>query len=446
MTEERLVARLQDPRHGWLRQLEIRHFRNICGATLTFDDQRNVIIGPSGSGKTTLLQLIAMAVASNFAGLEREEFSLVYELVSFGGVVRVVIQNRGPSDGWGLISPDGAELAIPVKTHTLLWTYEITLTSSDGTEDWVRANPSEARCGRAGSAEEADIEIVDPFRPYFLGRVFRCIDRFDRRFNEAPTVPMFLHEATSGRSGIRGSSRFDEVLGTFDAMTGRGAPARTVDAIAPPAWTVYPRDPSAFPDANASVPDCVLAASRVDATCSRHGPEHIPFLARALEVLELPNGEMHLGFVARLVGGSGGVHYDRLGFTLTLPDGVSISHERLSFGQKRVLSFFYHLAVSEDVLLADELSNGLHPAWLAACLASIAPRQAFLTTASPHLFDHLSLSFGSADELARSVVRCRREGSKVVFEPLDASAADLVFRVTKARAEGTTELLQARLF
>lgn len=57
--------------------------------------------------------------------------------------------------------------------------------------------------------------------------------------------------------------------------------------------------------------------------------------------------------------------------------GVSplVPHEHWSFGQKRLLTFFWYLACNPDVVVADELVNGLHWDWIDACVNAIGTRR-----------------------------------------------------------------------
>jgi hypothetical protein len=49
-------------------------------------------------------------------------------------------------------------------------------------------------------------------------------------------------------------------------------------------------------------------------------------------------------------------------------DASLISHERLSFGQKRLLAFLYYLEANPSVVVADELVDGLHHRWIEKCI------------------------------------------------------------------------------
>jgi len=78
-----------------------------------------------------------------------------------------------------------------------------------------------------------------------------------------------------------------------------------------------------------------------------------------------------------------------------------------SYGQKRLLSFFAISDPCPEVLIADELVNGLHHEWIRACIDEVGDRQAFLTSQNPLLLDYLE--FESAEDVQRGFVLCSRE-------------------------------------
>ncbi len=91
-------------------------------------------------------------------------------------------------------------------------------------------------------------------------------------------------------------------------------------------------------------------------------------------------------------------------FQLRTKRGGAVSHELLSYGQKRLLSFLYYVACNDTFVVADELVNGLHHAWIEVCLDAIGERQAFLTSQNPILLDFLPPA--SPEEAERRFIRC----------------------------------------
>jgi hypothetical protein len=137
--------------------------------------------------------------------------------------------------------------------------------------------------------------------------------------------------------------------------------------------------------------------------------------------------------------GGGRLEFGRFGFSFLRRDGSGVSHEHLSHGQKRLLSFLYHLDVNEDFIIADELASGLHPRWVEACVRELDDRQSFLTSQNPVLFEHFAL--GSVEDVRTSLIHCElrpREGreQRVWCNPSAETAAKLF----RAYREGSTPL------
>ena len=127
-------------------------------------------------------------------------------------------------------------------------------------------------------------------------------------------------------------------------------------------------------------------------------------------------------------------------------DDTFITHEQLSYGQKRLLFFFYYLACNTDVVIADELVNGLHHRWIATSVEAIGPRQAFLTSQNPLLLDYIPIT--STDEVRRSFVLCRsapREGPPGwIWENMSEGDAQELYNAYEVGVEHVSEILQSR--
>src|SRR5690606_23448861 len=53
--------------------------------------------------------------------------------------------------------------------------------------------------------------------------------------------------------------------------------------------------------------------------------------------------------------------YGRYEFRFVKRDGARLRPEDLSFGQQRFFAFLYYAAMHPDIVVADELTNGMHP-------------------------------------------------------------------------------------
>lgn len=120
-----------------------------------------------------------------------------------------------------------------------------------------------------------------------------------------------------------------------------------------------------------------------------------------------------------------------------------ISHKNLSYGEQRMLAFFAASAACPDIVVADELVNGLHHAWIKTCIDEIGSRQAFLTSQNPLLLDYLE--FDSADDVATGLVLCLREetanGAQLIWRNPTADEAAEFFKAYKTGIQSVSDIL-----
>jgi hypothetical protein len=132
------------------------------------------------------------------------------------------------------------------------------------------------------------------------------------------------------------------------------------------------------------------------------------FLAAAVRLFGYRSAAVHMALLEKDAGGQDGHSiYGNLRFTFERHDGSIFGHDKLSYGQKRMLSFLYYLALYPRLIIVDELVNGLHHAWIEACIEEIGDRQGILTSQNPLLLDYLT--FESADDVRRRFILCRSE-------------------------------------
>jgi hypothetical protein len=128
-------------------------------------------------------------------------------------------------------------------------------------------------------------------------------------------------------------------------------------------------------------------------------------------------------------------------------DGSQISHELLSFGQKRLFAFLWYLALREDLpVVADELLNGLHHEWIQICFDRLRDRQSFLSTQHPLLLDHIPVE--SADAARTTFVRCTLEQApngreQMVWRNFDEEEAERFFVAYQTGIQHVSEVLRS---
>ena len=143
------------------------------------------------------------------------------------------------------------------------------------------------------------------------------------------------------------------------------------------------------------------------------------------------------------------VWYGNISFLFTLPGGSQITQDALSYGQKRLLAFLYYVACNDEIIIADELVNGMHYDWIEACINEIGDRQAFLTSQNPLLLDFLS--FASPEEVQKSFIQCshapRPDGqgrAQFAWHNLSDEDAATFFRAYEAGVQHVSEILKTK--
>ncbi|WP_438013724.1 AAA family ATPase [Sorangium sp. So ce315] len=129
------------------------------------------------------------------------------------------------------------------------------------------------------------------------------------------------------------------------------------------------------------------------------------------------------------------------------PAATSIFQDQhLSYGQKRLLAFLYYLDANPSFVIADELVNGLHHAWIEECMNAIGDRQAFLTSQNPLLLDYLS--FESAEQVKESFILCRNQvdgdRERMIWRNMTDDEADMFYRAYQVGIEHVGEILRTR--
>ena len=379
-----------------LRWLKIHQFRHVEPCELHFSETYNVLLGLNGTGKTTLLEIIAAALRFDFSKMKKEAFFIEYEIELKEGTIWAAIRNEAlPAVSPSVTDDALGRLVAPVPPHRP--SAEVTLTDPQGTRR-VSINVSDAGC----QVSAGDKVRNSPLRANTLfGSTFLV------------SLVQFLAVSLIGEWRWLISAlglwfrinRFDEALGFLRLITGAST---RVD--------VKRRDGEIFDGpttANGPVPESLRGELErqarewktvepvVTLTSGR-----VDLLAQIAAILNFTSVQVrltHLG--TEVTGPDETVIYGEMKFMLERPDGSVISHELLSYGQKRALSFLYYLAVNKRTVIADELVDGLHHSWIEECIEAIGDRQCFLASQNPLLLDYLE--FKSIDQVRTSFVQCR---------------------------------------
>lgn len=363
-------------------RLRIDKFRNVApGTELLFHDRRNVLLGLNGSGKTTLLKLISAALLSDFSDFANERFTIEVEWALSEGSLKACLKNetaspsqiRGtPSVSHGENGAVGGVLSIRVECR--VGTSKLVFERKDRGWTFDRGD---------GSGEQPFPVNLSEYQPNLFA--------------------ILLSQALGHMPQYKGAShypvRFDEALELFDQIgkTPISAFSSQRDTI----WSgeLLPR----------SVRDTIKALPEEKRDPAALSSSKLPFLGAAADAMGFASAEMRLDVLERgsEVEGYQPWKWDGPQFRFYRDDGSFIDQARLSYGQKRLLTFLYYLELNPNSVVADELVNGLHHGWIDLALNEIGDRQAFLTSQNPLLFD--CLGFSSPEEVSQQFITCEMQ-------------------------------------
>jgi hypothetical protein len=174
--------------------------------------------------------------------------------------------------------------------------------------------------------------------------------------------------------------------------------------------------------------------------------ESLGFLQEVGILFGFKTARLEMRLESKTGGASERLKFSDFRFMFEGHDGSVIRHDDLSYGQKRLLAFYYYLAASPMTVIADELVDGLHHLWIDAAIEAIGDRQAFLASQNPLLLDHLE--FDSAEQVASTFITCRAERSgddkRMSWSNLSTYDAERFFRAYQVDVKHVSEILLSK--
>jgi hypothetical protein len=410
-----------------LDSLTIGRYRNVAPTRLEFGPRFNVLLGKNGTGKTTLLKLLGNVIGDDLSPLrsEDEDWEIAFTLVNDDVRLRAEVRSAVESErARGVRAADlGAH-----RDHTVVATIEL----SRGTETWEW--PAVGRGIQPSAGGGRSLLLKGVLDAHFRAALAMAFDRGDEDGLESRLWNSVGHYP-------RGHERFDEALASFDYLV---ALELNVAREAAGGWRVSTSTLPAFIDYE--VEQLLFTSAPTVSNLSIPLGE-LRRMRRCADLLEA----RELSFVPTLVenhqeGGSARVRYQGLRVLLTRANGL-VSHERFSFGQKRLVAFFWHLEACGDApVIADELVNGLHHEWIEACVAELENQQSFLASQHPLLLDYIPID--SIEEARKTFIRCTtevREGREMmVWRNLTEEEATRFFEAKQAGIRHVSEILRSQ--
>lgn len=376
-----------------LRWLTIHEFRDVTpGTELRFHEGINLILGQNGSGKTTLLELISGVLRLNFEPWKNEAFDIEFEIerheeerhcTMHGRVVGQIAKRLSQSQLAGF---DGSGQQTAHFTFVSDGAIACEIVQKQGRIQLLSHNEILAE-------QTASATVTSDF----------LLEVWSIPEINLSTNAFFFAIYTNHNC----KRRFDEALMTFDEVTGNRSTRRHPTSVYFGGTSVVTLFLRALCFAPQSLFDAANDIVEQTPDISTLTIEHtlLPFLERTADLCGFQSAQMTLSLLARTEADTTRTTFGDARFYFTRKSGRrTITHDKLSYGQKRLLALLFYLEANEDIIIIDELINGLHHAWLEDIMPDVLQRQAFLTSQNPLLFDYLE--FSSTEDVERAFVLC----------------------------------------
>lgn len=441
-----------------LKKLVVHRFRDVVpGTTLEFADGVNAIIGLNGTGKTTLLKLASAMLRYDISDFGEEEYDLETYLARSGAGdpegffvwfrLQTVLDPGSPGAD-DTTADEGQRPRSPRPT------LQVKVKDADDTLHLDLHVDADGKVTLASPEKEIGQAIL--VNPPFLRRAIN-IALSSARQSGNESLSRILGNLVN-MLGLRGpgngstTGRIDEGLEAFHALT-RGASADPQGAMAlQVAIEARNEQPVSFMIPNGGITARLFSGllgrdndemEWPTMTAEQIGAPHLPAAigAEEVEFRFSPESDETRGDTRTLT-------YEGCDLWARWSPHSQSKHTTWSFGQKRMAAFCYYAACApEGVILADELTNGLHHSMVETCFEIIGERQAILATQNPLLLDHMA--FESADHMRRSFVLCelkkgpRGERQWIWRNPTE-DEAESFFRAYQVDVSHVSEILRSK--
>lgn len=421
----------------WLEVLEFRHV--TPGARMEFADGVNVIMGRNGTGKTNLLKLLGALTRWDVSALEKERFHVKYGAKAGELRLEVELKNVPPRPRFRM--DDSEKIADVTDGDWLVKVVARAPTMNDLGQEFTprrgdywwgeqKLPPILPQPGIAQALIAASMTLVFP-----ESSVLR-VNLPDGFQNQAFMRQIFSH---------RGRGRIDEGLEQFIRMNDGGSSDGFCPGGVVIRWISYSdgRLLTSPGELSSSLRTWLESANGDEDVLEADLAEVAPELVYAAQILGLSKLRFLIRRTERRVESEFTTDTMKgITFKAILPNGSEFDQDKLSFGQKRMLTFLWYAAANEHgPIIVDELANGLHHAWIQKCFEVIGDRQAFLSTQNPLILDFLD--FTSAEHTARSMVRCEVGERGWRWGNLNTEEAERLYRACQANFMHVSEILRS---
>ncbi|WP_225413752.1 AAA family ATPase [Stigmatella hybrida] len=401
-----------------LTKLSIKTFRNVAPTTLEFRPGVNIVLGKNAAGKTTLLRLLSTITGATEEGLPNDVLEVNYS--ASGGPLDLdhsILRTRVEKSAALFNESNYLRLEAPNDLHQV--------------DSFVFKNAGTIFA--QGQVLPNEVTFTSKEKQLKSNRLPRISPPIALAFALAEaTQESGLDPSTAitiFKAFLLGTGRMDESLEYWKTLLSLSIKIDDTNFDSTLRFYEYP---SAF---TKSLPKPSFSGSSVTLS--------LEFLTRVARILGYDSATARFDVEHLNIGTEQqAIRLSNLRFFFKRL-GEEISHSFLSYGQKRLLSFFAYAASSPIVLIADELVNGLHHEWISACLTEIGDRQAFLTSQNPLLLDFLR--FDSAEEVRRAFILCERTsneaGSQLIWRNPSEEEADSFFSAYQTGIQRVSDIL-----
>ncbi|MGK4003816.1 AAA family ATPase [Sorangium sp. So ce1036] len=434
-----------------LKRLKIHRYRNVEPCELIFGDRRNVLLGPNGAGKTTLLSFISKILRTNLNDPD-DPFSIEIELTLPQGSLTAKISSREPEvEPVELLNLPSMARAAHESAYATPETpdFECTLSLSNRRSTTSLRHSKDHFAIHGTNIDHKSAEnFITKGPPGLLTKLVTI-----------GTITLERNTPHEIAPDLRNAYRFDESLDMFHALTTRE------DSINPPKNDLQPRfhfhrfkNTTQFALRSPGSPGQGITTNEIlnaiklgipdESTEHSISEKQLTFLSESVRLLGLRSAVAKLELINKDTTTKFVEHFEfgNLKFWFTRRDGSIFQDQHLSYGQKRLLTFLYYLDANPSFVIADELVNGLHHAWIEECMNAIGDRQAFLTSQNPLLLDYLS--FESVEQVKESFILCRNQADgdreRMTWRNMTDDEADMFYRAYQVGIEHVGEILRTR--
>jgi ABC-type branched-subunit amino acid transport system ATPase component len=421
-----------------LTRLKITQFRNVQPTELFFHDGYNILLGPNASGKTTLLNLISACVRGDFSEYKREDFSFEFNLDSDSLNLCAILQNQRNDTPSPFEHPFNEYLRIQYQYKSI----------SGQTEQGKKAS----------TIKKTDTNIT--FHHLTTKSIF-INNLWFEIMSEIYTVSLenleyheimghFLNQYILIAAPPQTRTRFNEELGFY-----RNIISQDTDQC--PSIKIALRTPlTQSKQDTIAILNRQLIPNRSQSKLAKNLRQIITNNTEQKNEYFSLNKEnnntinnLHITFEFKEIEREKQKNrtissWKMSGFELISSNKDTKDHSILSYGQKRLISFIYYAACNPEIIIADELVNGMHHNWIADCMDLIKDRQSFLTSQNPLLLDHLY--FENAKQVQETFIICDikavEDGEQITWENITERVGEQIFSAYQVGIQHVSEILK----